>query len=63
MLSGRSWSTPWVLCLKFTAETGKAYQLLLWRGELSRAAWHQWQLRLRLEGGRGGADQNLGLAS
>jgi hypothetical protein len=59
-LSGRSWYTPWMLCLKFKAETGKAHQLLLWRGELTPVAWHQWQLRLRLESGRDLAASDVG---
>jgi hypothetical protein len=62
-LSGRSWYSPWLLCLKFNTETGKAHQLMLWRGELTPIAWHQWQLRLRLEGGRELAIPDVGVAS
>jgi hypothetical protein len=56
-LLGRSWYSPWVLCLKLKAESGRRYQVLVWRSELSRQTWHQWLLRLRQEGGRG--PQNL----
>ena len=51
-LSGRSWLSPWCMCLKFTTETGTRYRLMWWRGDLSPAAWQQWQLRLRLEAGQ-----------
>lgn len=56
-LLGRSWCSPWVLCLKLKADTGNRYQVLVWRSELGRQAWHQWLLRLRQEGGRD--SQNL----
>lgn len=52
VLSGRSWLSPWLMCLKFKTETGARYQLMCWRGELSPAAWQQWQLRLHLEAGQ-----------
>jgi hypothetical protein len=49
-LSTRSWVSPWVVCLKFFSPAGKRYQRMLWRSEFSASAWHQWQLRLALEG-------------
>lgn len=51
-LSGRSWLSPWLMCLKFRAETGSRHQILVWRGELSSVVWQQWQLRLRLDARR-----------
>jgi hypothetical protein len=51
-LSARSWLLPWIMCLKFTTDTQGTHQIMLWRGELTRSAWQQWQLRLRLEAGQ-----------
>jgi len=47
-----SWLNPWLLCLRLCDESGRTYQVMLWRNELSAPAWQQWQRRLRLEAGQ-----------
>ncbi len=46
------WLCPWLIYARFKAQDGRRYHLSLWRAEFSSSAWHQWQLRLRLEAGR-----------
>lgn len=49
-LAASSWWSPWVMCWRFVDEAGRRHGLLLWRSEFSPHSWHQWQLRLQLEG-------------
>ena len=45
-----SWLSAGLLCLRWQLPTGKARALLVWRWQLSHAAWHQWRLRLYQQG-------------
>ncbi len=56
-LAASSWWSPWLICWRWVDEAGRKHALLLWRLELSPANWHQWQLRLRLEGAHTGTDK------
>ncbi len=51
-LLGRSWVSPWLICLSFRDQFDSGHQVMVWRFEMPTNAWQQWQLRLRLEAGR-----------
>lgn len=45
-----SWCVAGLMCLGLIDANGVRHQLMIWRIEVPSMVWHQWQLRLRLEG-------------
>ena len=49
MLSGNSYIVSWLMILRWRSDAGTA-RLVILPGEMPTAAWHQWQMRLNLQG-------------